>query len=394
MQELRAPGAARGPEGGRDSRVLLFSQRRLHTPIWHSAQYEFEDLLTTFDDVELLAPARVPHPPLSSATRRLVNGTVRRAGGTRRFPPSNIAAMQRTRVDGEHDLFFAVFHHSFQLAYLHRLQGWRERSRRAACILIEAWSPSIEQDRDYLRLLSEFDVVYVFNPRTIPALQALGIRDVRPLPLAVDAAAFSPLPRPPARVVDCYNYGRTSGVTHAALRAAARDDGLFYVHDTLKGAVLADAGEHRALVRNLMKRARFFLAYRINDSPERRLRTGGDEALSTRYFEGAAGGAVMLGSSPEAPEFAECFDWPDAVVPIPYDCQDIADVLADLRAQPDRLARIRADNVRNSLLRHDWVHRWSDVLADTGLAPTAEMSCRRDQLRELSTKAVPEAFAG
>lgn len=384
------PRAVAEPQ--RDSRVLVFSQRSLHTPVWHSAQYELEDLLATFDDVDLVAPPSHPHAALSRASRHVVNGALRRVGGTRRSPPWDIASMQRTRVEADHDLFFAVFHHSFQISYLNRLEDWRKRCRTAACVLVEAWSPSFAEDEDYLRLLAEFDVVYVFNPRTIPLLTALGVPDVRPLPLAVDAAAFSPLPLLPARVLDCYSYGRSSQMTHAALLQAVERDGLTYVYDTLRGGVLADSRQHRSLVANLMKRAQFFLAYRINDSAERRARTGGDEALSTRYFEGAAGGAVMIGSSPEAPEFAECFDWPDAVLPVPYDSTDIADVLADLRRQPDRLARIRADNVRNSLLRHDWVHRWASVLADVGLPATAEMESRRSALQALSADAVPQAF--
>ena len=361
-------------------------------PVWHSAQYELEDLLLVLDDAQLVAPSAQPRPGLGRATRHVTNGALRRIGGTRRSPPWDIVSMQRTRVHSQHDLFFAVFHHSFQISYLHRLVGWRQRAAKAACILIEAWTPSIEEDRDYLAVLSQFDVVYVFNPRSIPALRALGLDNVRPLPLAVDVLSFSPLPSLPPRAVDCYSYGRTPAGTHAALLEAAERDGLFYVYDTLKGGTLADHRQHRALVGNLMRRSQFFLAYRINDSPGRRKRTGGDEALSTRYFEGAAGGAVMLGSSPEAPEFAECFDWQDAVVPLPYDSNDVADVLADLRRQPERLARIRADNVRNSLLRHDWVHRWAQVLSDVGLPSTSAVRERTTRLEELSEQASPDRF--
>lgn len=376
--------------GQRDSRVLVLSQRNLHGPLWHAAQYEFEDLLLCLDDVDLLAPGPVPYPRLSSVSRQVLNGSARRARLGRRSPPWPIPSMRPTRVEGQHDVFVAVFHHSFQLAYLHRLRGWRDRCAKAVCILVEAWSPSLGEDEDYLRLLADFDEVYVFNPRTVPALSALTGRLVRPLPLAVDAVLFSPLPLLPERVLDCYSYGRVSETVHTALLQAVERDGLTYLYDSVSGGVLPDSRAHRRLVANMLKRAQFFLAHRINDSPDRRLRTGGDEALSTRYFEGAAGGAVMLGSAPDAPEFVECFDWPDAVIPVPYDSRDIVDRLVELRRRPERLASIRADNVRNSLLRHDWVYRWSRILEDVGLPATEQMQTRKARLTELSTMADTE----
>jgi hypothetical protein len=386
-----------GPAGAaaqRDSRVLVFSQRNLHRPLWHSAQYEFEDLLLALDDVDLLAPGPVAVPRISRLSRQVINGSLRRVHARRMSPPWPIPSMRRSRVEAEHDLFIGLFHHSFQLSYLHRLDKWRERCRRAVCVLIEAWSPSLEVDQDYLRLLREFDVVYVFNPRIIPALRSMTGRPVRPLPLAVNTEMFSPVPLLPDRVLDCYSYGRVSPGIHADLLEAVEQDGLTYLYDSLEGGVLTDPRLHRALVANMMKRAQFFLAHRINDTPERRRITGGDEALSSRYFEGAAGGAVMLGSAPRAPEFAECFDWPDSVISVPYDSKDVVDVMADLRRDPCRLARIRADNVRNSLARHDWLHRWSRILDDVGLPPTAQMVRRQERLDELSCRTQVQSFLG
>ena len=373
--------------------MLVLSQRRLHRPLWQAMQYEFEDVLTWLDDVDLLAPPPVGPPALSSASRRLVNGPLRRVGGPRRSPPWFAPSARTTRVSADHDLFFAVFHYAYQASYLERLHDWRRRCRRAAAVLIEAWSPDSQDNLDYLRMLGQFDVVYVFNPAVAPLLRSLGVRDVRFLPMAVDAAAFAPVPLLPDRVLDVYSYGRSSPVTHRALLRLVDGRGLTYLYDTLEGGHPRDVRDHRALLANMMKRAHFFFAHRINDSPERRVRTGGDEGLTTRYFEGAAGGAVLLGSGTPSPEFDACFDWEDAVVPVPYASDDIGDRLADLWADPDRLARARAANVRNSLLRHDWLHRWETVLADAGLPPTEAMSRRRELLEGLAADATPEALA-
>jgi len=365
----------------RDSRVLLLSQRRMHAPLWHATQHELEDVVSRIDDVELLSPSREPDNVLSELSRRTLNPLNRRLRRPRTTPPWPVPVMRTTSVVGEHDLFFAVFHHSHELLHLRRLVGWRERCRFAACLLIEMWTPDLETDGDYLQHLRDFDVVYVANPALVPGLLALGVRAARYLPTATDTLLFGPATPAPARLLDCYNYGRASQVTHAALLHLVESRGLTYLYDSTAGGRIADP-THRRLIANMLQRTRFFFAYCINDSPERRRRTGGDEAISTRYFEATAGGAVVLGSRPRAEEFAELFDWPDVVLPVPYECADVGDVLDELDRDPDRLSRIRSDNVRNNLLRHDWSHRWSVVLADAGLAPANELQERQELLRE------------
>jgi hypothetical protein len=208
---------------------------------------------------------------------------------------------------------------------------------------------------------------------------------------AVDAFVFSPLPRTPRRVLDVYSYGRRSPVTHEALLRLVEQEGLTYLYDA-PGPDYRDRREHRQLVANMMKRTRYFVAHDINDSPERLGVTGGEEALSTRYVEGAAGGAVLLGSRPHAPVFDDAFPSLDALVALPYDEPDVADVLADLDNQPERLARIRADNVRGILARHDWAYRWQTILDDVGLRPLPGIEARLAGLTEMADSARPERF--
>jgi hypothetical protein len=121
------------------------------------------------------------------------------------------------------------------------------------------------------------------------------------------------------------------------------------------------------LLRHLLKRSRYFLAYRHNDSPEFRARTGGEEAIPSRYFESVASGPVILGSTPDCDDYRMNFDWPDATIPLPADAEAVEDTLRDLDAQPDRIARASANNIINALRRHDWVYRWQAILAAAGL---------------------------
>ena len=381
------------PSGTRDSRVLVFSQRALHRPVWHAWEYELEDLLLRFDDTSLVAPGRTGLvEPVSAAGRRLANGLVRRVGGRRTFPPNIYPSMQRTRITSDHDLFFAVIDDPYQLAFLRRLEGWRERATRTACLLVELWTPDLAAKSDYLELLRDFDDVYVFNSAVLPGLQPYVGGRTAFLPVGVDALQAAPLPGLPERVLDVYSFGRNSTGIHQQLLSLADQRGLTYLYDTVSATTAPDYAAHRALMANMMKRAHYFLAHRINDSPERRARTGGDEGMSTRYFEGMAGGAVLLGSRSLGSDFDHCFDWEDAVIPLPYDSADVPERLVELAHQPQRLARARSANVRNTLLRHDWVYRWERVLCDSGLSPTPVMQERRQRLQATADTVSPEVM--
>ena len=364
--------------------MLLLSQRRLQTAKHLTMVYEFEDAVRALDDVQLVAPGPAPHADTGVVARRLMNGGLSRAGLPRRSPPWTQPSMRPTTVAGHHDLFFAVFTDAHQLAHLHRLKGWRERSTRAVCFLTEVWSSAVEADADYYSLLSQFDAVYLFTPQAGPALRALGAPDPVFLPVGVDAALFAPVPRAPQRVVDLYTYGRTSPVVHRQLLDLVDSRGLSYVYDTTFQAKVPDHVEHRALMANLLQRSGASLAHRINDSGHRLIRTGGEESLSSRYFEISAAGAVVLGSRPRTPDFGACFDWPDAVVELPYDCQDVEAVLEELEGQRDRLERARRHGVRAGLLRHDWVHRWRRILEDAGMSVPDRVREREALLRSLA----------
>lgn len=380
----------------RDSRVLVLSQRHLHTSKSLTTQYELEDLLRTLDDVQVLAPGRASHADTGAMARRLVNGGLARAGLPRRSPPWTKPSMRPTRVVGQHDLFFAVFSDANQLSFLQRLPGWRERSRTAVCFLLEVWSRRVPPNADYYRLLRDFDAVYLFTPQSAAALRTLGAPPPEFLPVGVDALAADPLhPRgvPPPRSTDVYAYGRTSPTWHRQLRDLVDTRGLSYQYDTTWKAEVPDHADHRALLANSLQRARYHLAHRITDTPLRLARTGGEESLSTRYFEATASGAVLLGSRPRTADFDACFDWPDAVVDVPYDCDDVAGVLDDLDRQPDRLAAARAAGVRAALLRHDWAYRWERVLTDAGLSVPPQVRARQARLRKAAEAVTPESLS-
>jgi Glycosyl transferases group 1 len=82
--------------------------------------------------------------------------------------------------------------------------------------------------------------------------------------------------------------------------------------------------------------------------------------------------------------FSQYFDWEDVVIEVDPDSQDIMKTIDQLDSQPERLARIRRDNVVNSLLKHDWVYRWQTILAAFNLTPSNAMVDRVQRLAQLA----------
>ncbi|MFX5801328.1 hypothetical protein ABTE09_19655, partial [Acinetobacter baumannii] len=86
------------------------------------------------------------------------------------------------------------------------------------------------------------------------------------------------------------------------------------------------------------------------------------------------------GEAPRTDEFKRQFDWPDAVIHLPFDSPDIADILADLNRDPARLQTVRARNVREAAGRHDWLYRIRTVFDALGLPPVDGMNARAERL--------------
>ena len=145
----------------------------------------------------------------SSVSRRAVNGTKHRLGVPRRSPLWVTPSMRPTAVHTDHDLFFAVFPFPPQLSHLQRLKGWRDRCRRAVCVITEVYAGGRVQRR-LPAAAREFDEVFVGNPHVVAGVQALGLPAPSFMAPAVDAVRASPQPLQPARVLDVYNYGRTA----------------------------------------------------------------------------------------------------------------------------------------------------------------------------------------
>lgn len=93
----------------------------------------------------------------------------------------------------------------------------------------------------------------------------------------------------------------------------------------------------------------------------------------------------MLGQPPRSMHFQQQFDWPDAVLPMPFDAPHIGELIAELEREPQRLAHISRDSVYNAARRHDWVYRVRAVFEQLGLPVTEGILARESKLAALAS---------
>lgn len=368
--------------------VLLLSMRRLADLVANCMLYEFEDLIagwTAADRVDAADLAALELSRRSYKLLRMSSGSPAVAG---RFAlrPSTV------ELDRDYELFFPTFNYAHEVYALRCIPNWRQRCRFAACYINEAWAHELPEY--LLELLRQFDHVFIGMRHCIDAIASIVGRPCSYLPLAADVLRFAPWPELPARNIDVCNIGRRSPVTHQALLELAERRRIFYYYDTFAGASgskqrtfrVSHPSEHRLLLAGLLQRSRFYIANRARvNEPEY---TGNREEMSGRFYEGAAAGTVMLGEAPNSSDFRQLFGWPDAVIRVPFDCPEFAQVIAELDRDPERLHRIRCQNVHHAALEHDWLHRLQTVYATFGLAPSAAMLEREQRLRGLAQVAL------
>ena len=355
-------------------RILLHSQRNIFSNFhFRLGLYEFEDIICQVDSVDLLAPQ--PKNWFKYGNR--IANRLAYDWDTGINP-----GISKTKVQNNYDLFFAVVQFPKDLLHIKYVEGWKDRCKTSICWLNEIWISDIARCKYFLKILSQFDYVILHWIGSLNAVQQVFQGKCFYLPFGIDALFFCPYPNPPRRVIDVYSIGRRSEETHQALLRMLENGKIFYVYDTIKGSKVNNPKEHRLLFANMVKRSRYFIVNSGKiDIPEER---ASQIEFGNRFFEGAASGTIMIGETPKNEKFAEVFDWPDAVIHLPFGSDKIGEIINELDMQPGRQEKIRRDNVVQSLMRHDWVYRWETVLKTAGLDPMPPLLERKKRLRELS----------
>ena len=354
-------------------RILIFSQRNIFSnALFRGPLYEFENVISQIDSVEILAPQADPFNLHHRIAKRIAYHA----------PIALNPGIPRIKPKAHYDLFLAICGAPGDLLMVNAVSNWKDVCKTSVCLMDELWVTQMFNYRYFLRILEKFDVVMLYYSQSVKALSDQIGRKCVFLPPGVDTILFCPYPEQPKRVVDVYSIGRKSEITHRRLLKIVAENGLFYLHDSIAGDQAINLMEHRTLLANLAKKSRYFIVNPgLIDRPDKR---GDQMEIGNRYFEGAASGAIMVGERPQNAEFARLFDWPDAVIHLPYDSSDIDTVIYDLDRHPEKQDRIRRTNVVQALMRHDWVYRWEAMLKTVGLEPMPKLMARKERLKNLA----------
>ncbi len=314
--------------------------------------FEFEDVIAACDDRIRLVTTSVP---TESPRRRLWRA---RKAAEMWIDPR--------KGSGGDELVFAMAQVLPDFADHLAFQSVIRSAAKKAAFVEEVWVRDIPLRIDLRRQLAEFDHIFVSCAATVGPLAEHLDTPVTYLPPSVDHERFAANPWPPSSI-DVYAMGRREPQLHEAiLRWVEADRSRFYMYDTVTGnRPLRDHRQHRGMLAEFVRRSRYFMVCgaKFNRPKE----TGHQSEMGYRYFEGAAGGAIMVGTQVTAPTFAELFDWEEPILVVDPSGDDVADRIDELDADPDRRAAIRRRNASGSLRAHDPAHRWRTVLEKLGL---------------------------
>jgi Glycosyl transferases group 1 len=369
-----------------DGNVLLLSERRIADLVAYCLAYEFEDTFAAVTVAQRIDATDLAGLEFSRRAYKLARAACRSPRLARRLAPY---PRNKVILDRDFDLFFPVFSHIYELYSLATIPNWRQRCRKAACFITEVWSDQLPEY--LLELLSEFDHIFLGFRHSVEDVARITGRPCTYLPLAADVLRFAPASLDQPRPIFVCNIGRRSQITHQALLEESERLQNFYYYDTVaaSGADLKQRTfrvdsphEHRRMLATLLKNSRYYFANRSRvNEPDY---IADRDETSARFYEGAAAGTVMIGEAPRTAEFKRQFDWPDAVVHVPFDSPDVGRILADLSGE--RLRAAQRNNVREAALRHDWLHRIQVVFDVLGLTPTEGMRARARRLDEIVSR--------
>jgi spore maturation protein CgeB len=361
-------------------RVCMPTWRNFTRRTFRCGFYEAQDVLAENDDVDLVCldltwgawfkETSLRRPLYHDISRKLIYANL---------------GLKKIQLNRDYELFIALCDTWWDLPYINAIKRWKDHCKISVCWIDEMWAAAIPEYKYWLHALSQFDYVFIGCKGSVSALSQAIHRSCHWLPRGIDALRFSPFPDPPARVVDVYSIGRRHEGIHREMLKAADRGRFFYLYDTLAGTAdteVYDYRQHRDLFANIAKRSRYFMvaAAKMDSSVE----TRGQVEVGSRYYEGAAAGAVMIGEALDCDAYGELFGWPEAVIHVHPDGSDIMAVLSDIGSDPQRMAAISRRNTKEALLHHDWVYRWKEMFQVVGIEPSPRLAARERRLKDMA----------
>ena len=326
---------------GRPS-LLVLSNRSAYRLVSYGTVIDFEDAICARANADLLdAPAYSRRARLRAALR----------WGDRTFRP---VAPPRD----EYDLCVLVAMNPGWVSTLRHVDRVRERCKTIVVYVFDGWKADEAQLRRNRREWALCDLVYVSFPGAVDTFSRHLSCPVEYLPQAASAARFHPLRV--ERPIDVLSVGRRLGAAHALIREIARRHDLFYHYSESEAPDVIDLIESRELLARLCQSARSQICWPVEETNPNRRDEG--SPITSRWFEAAACGSVVLGRAPSASDFPELFPYERFVIeldsgdPVGFE----RTLLSALNDQVDWLARRElAEFVR---AKHSWEARADKII--------------------------------
>lgn len=363
----------------REPRTLIWSLRNIQNFIYNACLFEFEDIINSVDDADLIAPLQYDF------IGRVIKRLVKTQGSNFKFLNNLNPYLKSSELKQEYDIFFAILDFPWNISSINLLKNLRQKSKFSVCYIVELWNSDLPRLNNFLKYFQDFDLICAGHYHVVENVRQITNVPCIYLAPGIDTIKFHPNLKHGSRSVDLCSLGRRSSITHQALLQLAEDEPFYYFYDYTSGTnIRSDRHrEHRTFTANLLKSSRYFITNHAKvNQPEK---TQGQMEIGYRFFEGAAAGNVMLGKPPNSEAFSKYFDWSNAVIPIAFDEPNISEIISELDSQPEYLRKIQINNVVNSLRKHDWVYRWSEILTALGLPSTPAIEERKAILEQMAS---------
>ncbi len=365
--------------------TLIISQRNLKNEPSRASEWEFEDLVESWQAADLISLK--PRAGIAPTLRRRANNAV---GSALRRSGILDGGNEPHQIGGHYDLVLVACNSIVDLATLNRVSGWREQSDVAVLWLSELWRSQIgSASWNKLRpIIDQFDRVFVPQMGTAELASSASDTTFLPVESGVDTDIFCPN-AVGDRHFDVVAVGRRPARLHEELVRATKENNLRYHFDSYAKPRVADGPGHRLAYAQLLRASRNFLCLpaRFDDFDTQQ----GQLEAGSRYVESIAAGAVPVGDIP-----GDRGAWTRFVKVLQGEPQ--ASELIDLLKPRDNTKDVQAELISTALESMDWAFTWQSMLHEVGMTPSAITLERIDRLkadaasyRRVGARAVPLA---
>lgn len=355
-------------------RILLYSNRNIYEKkVYRCILHEFEDVINSIDEVDLVAPTLKWQDKIYRGHRKFAQYALEY------FNLNFNPGIPTIKINDYYDLFFYVCDFPQELIHLNAIKGIKKFCKKSMCFINEFWIEDICKYEFLIELLQDFDCVFIGLSTSIDALEKKFRSKIRLMYIGIDNLKFFPAPNT-TRDIYIYSIGRRDENYHKNLKRFCKEKNALYIYDTLSNYLTNDLVDHRAAYANMLKHSNYFVVspgkfnYYINNSKCE---------IGSRYFEGSAAGAILIGEKPINSQNETIFCSENFVEYLPNDYEELKNSIYELDQNLEKKIKIRRNNIINSLKVNDWLYRWEKVLAEAGLKPIDKFYKRKEKLSKL-----------